>query len=425
MKEIQLPYGRKTITLQVEDAQCRGVLSAPLHDAAPERDESGMVREALRHPHGTPALEEIARGKRKVTIISSDHTRPVPSGIIMPLLLEEIRKGNPDAEITILIATGLHRATTREEMTERYGEEIVKHERIVVHDCDKDDEMVFVDKLPSGGRLVLNRLVTECDLLIAEGFIEPHFFAGFSGGRKSVLPGVASRETVMYNHHAAFIHDKHARTGVIQDNPIHKDMIFAARAVNLQFIVNVVINAKHQILRAFAGDCDEAHIRGREYLESLCVVDAVPADIVVATNGGYPMDQNIYQAVKGMTAAEACVREGGVIVMVAASEDGHGGKTFYETFRDEKDLSRMMRTFTERKPEETIPDQWQSQIFARVLQKARIIYVSEVEDNIVRDMHMTPAHTMDEAMRLAKEMSGRDEPEVVVIPDGVSVIVRG
>ncbi len=146
--------------------------------------------------------------------------------------------------------------------------------------------------------------------MCAEGFIEPHFFAGFSGGRKSVLPGIAARETVLYNHCSAFIDSPYSRTGIIENNPIHRDMLFGAEKAGLAFIVNVVLNQNKEIVHAVAGGCDQAHRRGREFLNQWCRTGAVPADIVISTNGGYPLDQNIYQAVKGMTAAEATVKPG-------------------------------------------------------------------------------------------------------------------
>lgn len=424
MKEFVLPYGKETVTAVIEKEHLAGVLRSELHSYQAPLSGTDLVREALAHPIGTPRLCDMAAGKKNIVVISSDHTRPVPSHIIMPLLLEEIRKGSPDAQITILIATGLHRTTTPKELEAKFGPEIMKNERVVVHDCDDTQNLVSVGKLPSGGDLVLNRLAVEADLLVAEGFIEPHFFAGFSGGRKSVLPGVAGRETVMYNHNAGFIAHPNARTGVIEGNPVHDDMLYAARAARLDFIVNVVIDAAHEPIFAVAGDCDLAHRAGREFLSGRCQVDAVPADIVISTNGGYPMDQNIYQAVKGMTAAEATVRKNGVIIMLSAAADGHGGKYFHETFRDEKDLHRMMETFLSRKPEETVIDQWQSQIFARVLLKASVIFVSSCEDELVRDLHMIPAHSVEEALELAKDIVKKEDYTVTVIPDGVSVIVR-
>ena len=424
MEKILLPYGKGQVPLEVEDGHLAGVLRSGIHAYRPPKSAAELVRESIENPIGSPRLRELAVGRRRITVIASDHTRPVPSRVIMPPMLEEIRSGNPDAEITILVATGLHRTTTKEELAGKFGEEIVARERIVVHDCDDADNLVSLGKLPSGGDLIVNRLAAEADLLVAEGFIEPHFFAGFSGGRKSVLPGIASRATVMYNHNAGFIAHPKARTGVLDGNPIHEDMLFAARAAKLAFVVNVVIDAAHEPIFSVAGDCEAAHRAGREFLASKCQVDAIPADIAVSTNGGYPLDQNIYQAVKGMTAAEATVKPGGVIVMFASASDGHGGASFHRTFRDEPDLERMMRTFLARRPEETIIDQWQSQILARVLLKAKVVFVSDCDDQTVRDLHMIPAHGAEEAMAKARELVGRPDYTVTVIPDGVAVIVR-
>ena len=423
MKTIQLPYGKGKVALDVDEGHLVGVLRPSIHEYRPAKGAVELVREALEHPIGSPRLRELAAGKRRITVIASDHTRPVPSRVIMPQMLAEIRAGSPDAEITILVATGLHRTTSRDELAAKFGEEIVSRERIVVHDCDDEANLVELGVLPSGGRLVVNRIAAEAELLVSEGFIEPHFFAGFSGGRKSVLPGVASRATVMYNHNAGFIASPRARTGVLEGNPIHKDMLVAARAAKLAFVVNVVIDAAHNPIYSVAGDCEAAHRAGCAFLESKCRVSAVPADIAVSTNGGYPLDQNIYQSVKGMTAAEATVKPGGVIVMFAAAADGHGGESFHRTFRDEPDIGRMMRTFLARRPDETIVDQWEAQILARILLKARVVFVSECDERIVRDMHMIPAHSAAEAMEKARELVGRQDYTVAVIPDGVSVIV--
>ena len=277
--------------------------------------------------------------------------------------------------------------------------------------------------LPSGGRFILNKIAAEADLLVSEGFIEPHFFAGFSGGRKSVLPGVCARETVMYNHNAQFINNPFARTGVLKNNPVHTDMLYAAKKANLAFIVNVVINAEHQPIFAVAGDVEQAHLMGVEFLSDRCRVDAKKSEIVISTNGGYPLDQNVYQAVKGMTAAEATVTDGGVIIMLAKSNDGHGGKTFYETFRDCESVEALMQKFLSTSPLETVVDQWQSQILARVMLKAKIIFVSDCDEKIITDMKMLSAKTVQEALEKAYEILGKKDAKITVIPDGVSVIV--
>ncbi len=420
--QLSFPYGKEFVKLEVADERLQGVLVSSLHHYKAEKDPRSLVEDALANPIGSPKLSELARGKKNVVLIASDHTRPVPSKTIVPPMLREIREGNPDADITILISTGCHRGTTKEELISKFGEEIVAKEKIVIHDCD-NSPLVHIGTLPSGGDLIINKLVVDADLVCSEGFIEPHFFAGFSGARKSILPGIASRTTVMANHCSEFIADPHARTGLLAGNPIHKDMVFAARAAKLAFICNVVINAEKEAIFAVAGDMEAAHEAGCDFLSSLCKVDAKPADIVITTNGGYPLDQNIYQAVKGMTAAEATVKPGGVIIMLAKSNDGHGGEHFYHQMADEPDIEKTLALFLSRGRNETVPDQWQTQIFIRVLQRATVIYMSEAPDEMVKGLHMIPVHSLEEAMAKAEEILGRKDATVTAIPDGVSVMV--
>ena len=423
MAVLSFPCGKDMLTANLPDERLAGVLLSSLHDYKAQKSESALVEDALANPIGSAPLCELAKGKKKIVIIASDHTRPVPSRVIMPPMLREIRRGNPDANITILIATGCHRGTTVEELRTKFGDEIVEREKIVIHDCDAAEDMVSLGTLPSGGELVINKLAAEADFLCSEGFIEPHFFAGFSGGRKSVLPGIAARKTVMYNHCAPFIADEHARTGSLEGNPIHRDMIFAARTAKLAFVVNVVLGAEKQVLHAVAGDVNEAHLAGCDFINKFCRVDAIPADIAISTNGGYPLDQNIYQAVKGMTAAEATVKEGGVIIMIAGSDDGHGGERFYATFRDAEDIDAVREKILATPPAETIPDQWESQILLRVLKKARVIYVSHAPDEMIRVFRMIPAHSLEEALREADRLLGRTDGMITAIPDGISVVV--
>lgn len=417
-----LPYGNQHLDLDLPDSRVNGVLQSGLHSYRAPKDPAGLVEDALAHPIGSPPLCELARGRDRVVLIASDHTRPVPSRVLIPPMLREIRRGNPAAQITLLIATGCHRGTTRAELIQKFGPQIVETETIVIHDCDRSP-MADLGVLPSGGRCVLNRLVAQADLVVAEGFIEPHFFAGFSGGRKSVLPGVAARATVLANHCSEFIADPHARAGVLQGNPIHRDMLWAARAAKLAFILNVVVNDRRDVLCAVAGDCEAAHQAGCDFLSSLCRVQAKPASIVISTNGGYPLDQNIYQAVKGMTAAEAAVRPGGVIIMLARSNDGHGGEDFCRQLAAEADLARTQALFLSRGRDQTAPDQWQTQILIRVLLKARVVYLSDADDQLVRSLHMIPAHSLPQALDIAQRLVGDAQAPVTVIPDGVAVMV--
>ncbi len=208
MKKFSVPFGKEQVTFELPENQVAGVLVSHAHEYQAPKSETELVADALAHPIDSPTLSELAKGKKTCTIISSDHTRPVPSHIIMPQLLAELRKGNPDIDITILIVTGMHRHTTHEELVAKYGKEIAEHEKFVIHDSRKDEDMISVGTLPSGGDCRLNKVAVNTDLLISEGFIEPHFFAGMSGGRKSVLPGVASKVTVLANHCSEFIHLK-------------------------------------------------------------------------------------------------------------------------------------------------------------------------------------------------------------------------
>lgn len=424
MAKIKIPYSNKRLEVDIPDHNLAAILESKAHTYQAKCSQEEIVNRALDHPIGSVPLEELVRGKKNMVIITSDHTRPVPSKVTIPILLKRIRKANSEIDIKILIATGFHRPDTTEEMIQKFGHEIVDHEVIINHLSEDDNSVVRVGTLPSGGELWLNKLAMETELLISEGFIEPHFFAGFSGGRKSVLPGVASAKTVMANHCSEFIASEYARTGVMKNNPIHRDMLYAARQAKLAFILNVVIDSEKNIINAFAGDSELAHAEGCQFVMDLASVKAVKADITITSNGGYPLDQNVYQSVKGMTAAEAACKEGGVIIMVSACNDGHGGKSFYETMANagspEEVLNRVMKTGRT----ETIPDQWEFQILARILYKHTVILVSDQCDpEMIKRMHMQHAFTFEEALKRAFQIKGMDA-NITVIPDGVGVVVK-
>ncbi len=417
---ISIPYHRTRLSADVPDENCLGVFEPELPQAA--ADPVRSVKEAMAAPIGSPRLAELAAGKKNAVIITSDHTRPVPSRFIMPEILAELRRGSPAIDITILVATGFHRATTREELVGKLGEAIVDREKIVIHDSTDRSAMVRLGTLPSGGECLVNRLAVETELLVAEGFIEPHFFAGFSGGRKSVLPGVASCETVLANHCSEFIRSPYARTGNLEDNPIHRDMLYAAGVANLAFIVNVVIDAEKRIVRTFAGHREKAHLAGCEFLRSLAGIRVPEADIVVTGNGGYPLDQNLYQAVKGMTAGEAVCRPGGVIVMVAGCSDGHGGEGFYHGMAGASSPLEVLEKAAKVPRDQTPPDQWEYQILARILASFKVILVTaDCDHDMLRQMHLDAARTLEEALAKAFLIAG-PQSRVAVIPDGVAVI---
>lgn len=423
MKKVFFPFGKEHIEHGF-GKELIGVLESGINKYDPHKTGDELIQTALENPVGSPRLSTLAKGKQNVVIIASDHTRPVPSKLIIPKMLKEIREGSPNCNITILIATGCHRGTTKEELVSKFGNEIVEKENIYIHDCDEKEKLVSIGTLPSGGECIINRIATDADLLVSEGFIEPHFFAGFSGGRKSVLPGICARQTVLANHCSEFIDNEKCRTGILDGNPMHEDMVWAADKAKLAFIVNVVLNDKKDVIFATAGHFKEAHQKGTEFLRKHCGVLAREADVVITTNGGYPLDQNVYQAVKGMTAGEATVKKDGIIIMLAKSNDGIGGEHFYNQLISEADIGKTMELFLSRGRNETVPDQWQTQVLLRVLQHARVIYISDMEDSLVEKMHLIPAHSIDEAIEMAKRLLNKDSLEIVAIPDGVSVIVE-
>ncbi|OSH12582.1 hypothetical protein HS5152_0315 [Enterococcus faecalis] len=424
MVEINLPYDKKMITARIPDKNFIGLLESKAEHFSNPYTEKETVEKSLDNPIGSLPLEELAKGKKDIVLISSDHTRPVPSHIITPIILRRIRSVNKTARIRILVATGFHRPSTREELISKYGKEIVENEEIVMHISTDDSSMVKIGQLPSGGDCIINRIAAEADLLLAEGFIESHFFAGFSGGRKSVLPGIASYKTIMANHSGEFIDSSNSRTGNLTDNPIHNDMVYAAAKANLAFIVNVVLDGDKKIIGSFAGDMVEAHKVGCNFVKEIARVKKIPCDIAVSTNGGFPLDQNIYQAVKGMTAAEATNKDGGVIIMVAGCRDGHGGEGFYENIANVKNPNEFLKAAIHTPRLETVPDQWTSQILARILVHHHIIFVSDLVDpELITSMHMEIAKTFDEALERAFEREGLNA-KVTVIRDGLSVIVE-
>lgn len=400
------------------------ILLSRVHEMGGSATGGELVQQAMRSPIGSRPLWELARGKRSATILISDHTRPVPSRDILPHMLCELRSGSPDIAITLLVATGCHRGTTAQELSAKLGEEIVSSERILVHDCANAAQTITIGTLPSGAPLTINRAAVDTELLVAEGFIEPHFFAGFSGGRKSVLPGICDRETVLGNHCGAFIDSPYARTGILAGNPIQEDMLAAVKLAKLAYIVNVIINENKQTVAAFAGNPVHAHKAGCDYLEQYCCVQAAPADIVVTTNGGAPLDQNIYQSVKGLTAAEASAKPGAVLIICAQCADGTGSDAFYELMAQSGDMETFHNRLAQTPQKDTLPDQWQAQVLARILIKHRVIFVTEPKwQKEIRRMNMDYAKTIGEAMHMAKAEKG-EQASVTVIPDGVSVIIK-
>ena len=417
---VKILYGKGGIDFD-ETRYGAHVLESRIGELKAAGDGRDIVRRALANPIGSPRLRELARGRRSCVIIVSDHTRPVPSKDILPEMFAELEAGSPGIAITLLVATGFHRPTTSAELEAKLGTEILGRVKVVLHDSRNAASNVPIGTLPSGAPCVVDRVAAEAELLISEGFIEPHFFAGFSGGRKSILPGVADQVTVLGNHCSRFIDSPFARTGNLDGNPLHEDMVAAAKMANLAFIVNVVIDEAKKTVAAFAGDPFKAHRSGCDFLLGYAKVAPKPADVFITSNGGVPLDQNLYQCVKGMTAAEATCRPGGVIIDCVECADGHGGETFYESLRDCASAEAFYAQCLATPQNRTIPDQWEAQILARIIRNHTVIVVSRPEmKEIVEEMKMRYAATVEEALQMAHALGKRS---VTVIPNGISVIV--
>ncbi len=420
--QIKLPYGTSFLEAEIPAERLEGILTPESFQT--DKTGSALLEDALVNPIGSQRLRDLAAKANKVVVVTSDHTRPVPSKQTMPHVLREIREGNPGAEITILIATGLHRAPTPEEFISKFGSDIVQQETFVVHNADDPETLVRLSDLPSGAPLWVNRLAFEADLLIAEGFIEPHFFAGYSGGRKSILPGISGRETILVNHSAVFIDHPKTQSGTLEGNIFHRDMEDAAKQVNLQFILNVTLDEHKNIIGAFAGHPQKAFAEGVKFVEKLTKLTSKRAEIVLTSNGGYPLDQNLYQAVKSIRTAEYAAKKGGVIITAASCIDGIGGGTFHQMLTAPGGAQKILEDIRSTEPTATDLDQWQVQILVRILLDYRVIIVTEgVKPEVLHSMGLESAVSLAEALRKAYDYMG-PEAKVIVIPNGAGVFIE-
>lgn len=417
MKEYQLPFGKKKISLRLPaDRQIQ--LIEPQRDPLPQ-NQTEILENALNNPINSLPLSNLTRQARKVLIITNDNTRPMPSKLTIPALVRSFYYPETYYDITILIATGLHRQMTREEILEQFGEKLFGRYPIVNHDARDKSSLAFYGTLRTGNELWLNKLVGQSDLVISEGFIEPHFFAGYSGGRKSILPGVAGAETILRNHCPGNIADPHSVGANLNGNPVHTECVEAAKAAGLGFILNVALNREKQIIRAFAGDPVDAHLRGCEFVREWMSVHVHPTDIVITSNNGYPLDRNLYQVVKGIDAASHVVRAGGVIIVVAQCVDGVGHGCFEELLLSCSSVEELDRKMS--KPPNGI-DKWQVQILARALRKSTVILVNEtMSKEEVERLFLVHAASVEEALEAAFRLKGRDA-SISVMPEGPVVI---
>jgi lactate racemase len=417
---VRLAYGDDG--LDVDLPRDRTTVVEPTYAEAVE-DQRAVLRRALREPVAGPPLRELVRPGQTVAIAMCDGTRPQPRHLMVPAVLEELDGVVALDDVVVLVATGTHRGNTDAEIRAMLGDQLAGRVRVVNHDARDDSSLVFLGTHGNGVPVLLNREWVDADVRITTGFVEPHFFAGFSGGPKLVAPGLAGLETVLTLHDAKRIGDPQATWGVCEGNPVHDDIRAVVDAVGrVDFAFDVVLNREQRVVEAFGGTLAPMHVAARESARRLAM-RPVPGlfDVVVTTNAGYPLDQNLYQAVKGMTAGATVVRPGGTIVCAAECRDGfpdHG--SYREVLSSEPSPEALLATIAAR--ERTVPDQWQVQVQARVQAKARVVmHTSHLSAQDLASAHLGHTDDVAETVREALGVAG-PEARVCVLPEGPQTI---
>ncbi|SFS66130.1 nickel-dependent lactate racemase [Saccharopolyspora flava] len=416
---VELAYGRSGLTVELPGE--RTTVVAPANPpAAPDTDVA--LRGALSDPVAGPPLRQRVRPGQRIAVSLCDATRPQPREAMVRALLAELEGIATREDFTLLVATGTHRGNTDAELRAMLGDELVDTMRIVNHDCRDPEMLRHVGTFGDGVEVSLNRHWVDADVRITTGFVEPHFFAGFSGGPKLVAPGLAGLDTVLTLHDAARIASPRATWAVCEGNPVHDDVRAIADGTGVDFAFDVVLNREQRVVEAFGGDLLPMHAAAREVVRELSM-QPVPQryDVVVTTNSGFPLDQNVYQAVKGMTAAATVVKPGGLIICAAECSDGfpdHG--SFREVLASEPTPEALLRTISGRT--ETVPDQWQVQILARVLATARVgVHTTHLTDADLRTAHLYRVDDIAEAVHAELAARGPDA-RVCVLPEGPQTI---
>jgi nickel-dependent lactate racemase len=416
---VRLAYGEDG--LDVELPAQRTTVVEPTYVEA-NADQRGLLRDALRTPVAGPPLREIVQPGQTVAISMCDGTRPQPRHLMIPAVLEELDGIVDLGDVVVLVATGTHRGNTESEIRAMLGD-AADSVRVVNHDARDDSSLVWLGRHGNGVPVFLNRHWVEADVRITTGFVEPHFFAGFSGGPKMVAPGLAGLETVLTLHDAQRIGSPQATWGICEGNPVHDDIRAVVAAVgNVDFGLDVVLNRDQQIVEAFAGTLPQMHEAARAASQRLAM-QAVPAlfDVVVTTNAGYPLDQNLYQTVKGMSAGMTVVKRGGTIVCAAECRDGfpdHG--SYREVLASESSPEALLATISAR--EKTIPDQWQVQVQAKIQAHARVVVRSSyLSASDLASAHLGHTEDVAETVLRALHDAGPDS-RVCVLPEGPQTI---
>jgi nickel-dependent lactate racemase len=415
----KLPYGKTSLEIDLPD-EGRVTVVEPRHVEGCW-DQAGAVRDALCRPIGSPPLRDLVKASDRVGIVINDITRATPYPIILPVLLEEINHV-PDTQIILFNATGTHRANTEAELRGMLGEQIVNRYRIVQNDATDRDSHVKMGTTTTGNDVWIHGEFMACDVRIPTGFIEPHFFAGFSGGGKAIVPGLARLETVMRNHSAKNLDSPQARWGITQGNPLWEELSEAAAMARPTFLLNVTLNREKKITRVFAGDSDAAHREGCAFVKETAMVPvAQPFDIVITSNSGYPLDLNLYQAVKGMSAASEVVREGGSIVIAADCWDGIPGHGEYgQLLHNAESLESLLETI--RTPGFQKQDMWQAHIHALICLKADVyLHTHNLSDNQIIESFLRPCHDIEATVYDLLQKYGPNAT-ICVLPEGPQTI---
>lgn len=414
-RNIKLAYGRNGLHLNVPD----DALIVEPKFIPGLADEATELRTALRRPIDSPAINELVTAGQKVVIVHTDITRATPNDRILPVLIEELESaGIMAADITLLNALGTHRKQTDQELRQMLGPRVVDNYCCLQHDAFDDNHLVKLGTTRLGHPVRINKTFFEADVKILTGFIEPHFFAGFSAGPKGVLPSIAGFESVLTNHGADMIAHADAVWGVTKGNPIWEEMLEAARMADPTFILNVSLNRDRKIIGIFAGSMEAAHAKGCHFVKdvSMAPVDE-PFDVVIATNAGYPLDQNLYQSVKGMSAAARVVRKGGMIIIAAECSDGIPDHGSYAQLLHESDSPAHLLKRVET-PGFSCQDQWQVQIQARIQQHADVyVFADGLTDQQIRDALLTPTRDIEKTLADLSTAASRP-PSVCVLPEG-------
>lgn len=412
--KVELAYGQGNLTIELPES-----IATVLHPAAAPGlpDEAAAVRDALEAPLGALPLRQWIRAEDRVCLLFTDATRATPNERLVPWLCDYLAPLLPRENLTLVNQTGTHRTSPHEELERHLTPAVVGRYRVVNHDCQCDEDLVRVGTLRNGAPARLNRRVVEADKRIVTGFIEPHFFAGFSGGPKGLMPGVAALETVVANHGAHHIRHPRATFGITEGNPLWEELRDIAGMAGPSFLVNVTLNEDRQITNVFAGDLIQAHRVGCDFVRK-SAMQTVPApfDIVVTTNSGHPLDLNFYQGVKGISAGARILKDGGLLILACECREGIPNdspmdRLYREAGGPEGVLARI------EEPDFTHPEQWQAQILAQIQRRVEIQVFSSLAPAALRPFHLEACNDIESAVRRRCEAVGSGV-RVALLPQG-------